>query len=450
MPERRLRVAEGLAAAFLAGDWEPLSMTRRGQRAVGQRRVWVRDLALAARHAYPVAPRDSPRELAQFLAVCSPLSKAFSPASRPSEPPPTVERWYLTETAMGVRRWPVAELHTVRDLQDLFGLATSELMWFADPKLLERTVPDERLRHYRYRWAHKRSGGVRLIEEPKPLLKHFQRVILREILGHVPLDPSAHGFRPGHSALTYAGEHVRRRVVVHLDLHDFFVSIPPGRVYGIFRQCGYPERVAHLLTALVTNAVPSSVWASAPRPADPRLLPAHRAVGRHLSRQHLPQGAPTSPALANLAAFRLDRRLAGLAAATGMSYTRYADDLAFSSTVHRRPSEVSRVVDVVTRIAAAEGFRVNPTKTSVRRAGQRQRLAGVVVNDRPNVDRREYDRLKATVHNAVRYGPSSQNLDGHPRYREHLLGRISWVNHLNRRRGERLLAAFATIDWSER
>jgi RNA-directed DNA polymerase len=76
-------------------------------------------------------------------------------------------------------------------------------------------------------------------------------------------------------------------------------------------------------------------------------------------------------------------------------------------------------------------------------------LAGLVVNHRPNVDRREYDQLKAILHNAVRHGPQSQNRSNHPNYGAHLLGRISRIKHLNPDRGERLLATFNQIEWSE-
>jgi hypothetical protein len=168
---------------------------------------------------------------------------------------------------------------------------------------------------------------------------------------------------------------------------------------------------------------------------------------------------PTSPALANLAAFGLDNRLAGLAQASGLNYSRYADDLALSSPEHLGRDQVARMVEFVTRVAGEEGFRVNPAKTFVRRSGQRQRLACIVVNARPNVERREYEVLKATVHNevlkatvhnAVRYGPASQNRVDHPRYQAHLLGRVSRVAQLNPARGRRLLTAFAQIDWSDK
>jgi RNA-directed DNA polymerase len=106
------------------------------------------------------------------------------------------------------------------------------------------------------------------------------------------------------------------------------------------------------------------------------------------------------------------------------------------------------LVDLVGRVASDEGFRVNPLKTSVRRSSERQRLAGVVVNRHPNVDRRAYDQLKAILHNCARHGPGTQNHQSNPEYQAHLLGRISHVTHLNPSRGERLRAEFDQIDWS--
>ena len=241
MPDTVLSVARGLAGAFLAGDWDPPAMTRRGQKAVGQRRVWVRDLALAARHAYPSAPRDRPHELAEFLGACPPLTKAFAVAARRIEPAPRMCRWFVASTAMGEARWPVPALDSTADLRAMLGLSVGHLAWFGDTSQLERTVSDERLRHYRYQWAMKASGGLRVIEEPKPLLKHFQRVILREILEKVPVHDAAQGFCRGRSALSYAAGHAGQSVVVRLDLEDFFTSIAAGRVFGIFPSIRLPR-----------------------------------------------------------------------------------------------------------------------------------------------------------------------------------------------------------------
>jgi len=119
---------------------------------------------------------------------------------------------------MGDQRWETIPLATIGDLRDLLGLTTSNLMWFADPKQWERINAGARAGHYRYRWAPKRAGGFRLIEEPKAMLKHFQRVVLREILNAVPAHSAAHGFRKGRSAVTYAAGHSGRAVLIHLDL----------------------------------------------------------------------------------------------------------------------------------------------------------------------------------------------------------------------------------------
>ena len=215
-----------------------------------------------------------------------------------------------------------------------------------------------------------------MIEEPKPLLKHVQRVLVRQVLNHIPPHDAAHGFRSGRSAITHAAGYAGHAIVIHLDLEDFFATVTAGRVFAIFRRCGYPEPVAHLLTALTTNSIPRSVWAALPRPS-PLLQDSHFRLGQHLRHPHLPQGAPTSPALANLSAYRLDLRLAGLAQTAGIVYSRYADDLALSSPTHLSHAKASRLVNLVERIADDEGFRVNPFKTFFQRSSQRQRLAGV-------------------------------------------------------------------------
>src|SRR5438105_2328359 len=190
---RQAHLGEALAKAFLAGEWDPPAMTRRGQQAVGQRRVWVRDVALAVRHEYPDPPRDRHRDLARFIAVCPPLLAAVNAAWARREPLPRPVRWFAVPTAMAAAPWPVAKLDTVGDLARYLGLTSTELAWFADVRSMERAYPDERLRHYRYRWAPKPTGGARLIEEPKRRLKGFQRMLLADTVGPIPPHPAAHG-----------------------------------------------------------------------------------------------------------------------------------------------------------------------------------------------------------------------------------------------------------------
>jgi hypothetical protein len=162
---------------------------------------------------------------------------------------------------------------------------------------------------------------------------------------------------------------------------------------------------------------------------------------------HLPQGAPTSPALANLCAYRLDCRLVGLAKSAGASYTRYADDLAFSGGAEFEKG-VERFSVHVAAIAMEEGFRVHHRKTRIMRQGVRQHLAGMVVNRHLNVARSDFDRVKAILTNCVRLGCESQNRTGHPQFRLHLEGKVSFVEMVNPARGERLRTIFERIQWA--
>jgi hypothetical protein len=283
-----------------------------------------------------------------------------------------------------------------------------------------------------------------MLEAPKPRLKAIQRRILREILAHVPPHEAAHGFRKARSIASFASPHCGQAIVLRYDLLDFFASVPASRVHAVFATAGYPPEVARLLTGLCTNVVPGDAWPAVSANADPSAAWRERARFRS---PHLPQGAPTSPALANLCARRLDVRLAALAAALGAVYTRYADDLALSGggTLDRA---ARRLQVHVCRMALEEGFAINTRKTRFMRASVRQRIVGIVVNRHPNPPREEYDNLKAILHNCVVHGPTSQNRLRREDFRAHLQGRVAHVAMLNPHRGQRLLALLERIDWS--
>lgn len=107
----------------------------------------------------------------------------------------------------------------------------------------------------------------------------------------------------------------------------------------------------------------------------------------------------------------------------------------------------TRVAAIAAEIAHEEGFRLNHAKTRAMGRGGRQQVCGIVVNERTNAPRREYDQLKAILHNAARRGPEVENRTGHPDFRAHLLGRIAWVEQLNPARGRKLHERFGRIDW---
>ena len=241
---------------------------------------------------------------------------------------------------------------------------------------------------------------------------------------------------------TYVEPHQNQQVVLHIDLCEFFPSIQSSRIHALFRMLGYPERVAGLLTGLCTNATPSSVL-------EPGIARVHgESTWQRFRSPHLPQGAPTSPILANLCTYRLDRRLSGLAESASARYSRYADDLVFSGDTSFARS-LSRWRILIHAIIIDEGFEIRHRKTRTMVAGTRQHVAGIQLNSHSNIPRATFDELKAILHNSVRFGPDSQNRDGHPRFREHLQGRLAYWSMIAPGRIQKLQQIFDQIPWPE-
>jgi RNA-directed DNA polymerase len=442
-----LALSRGLGNAFLAGRWEPAGMLERAAEVVGARRRWLRPVIRQVLAAYPEPPNDRPRELAAFVAGLAGVTSAIATAA-PARPM-LARRIPPAPTRMAERRpWPVPVLDNERDLARLLELDPDELPWFADVRGLQRRAPSGPLHHYRYSWRVTRSGRARLLEAPRPRLRRMQRTLLDEVLAFIPVHPAVHGFVTARSAVTAAQVHAGSSMVISLDLESFFSSLTAARVYGVFRAAGYPQPVAHQLTGLCTTRTPVAELGAMPPAAPEADLAARFRQRRLLAVAHLPQGAPTSPALANLCVLRLDRRLAGYAAGCAARYTRYADDLVFSVPPgHSDRLRPERLIAAVAAIAVDEGLRVQPDKTRVQRAHQRQLVTGIVVNARPNLARQDFDELKAVLHNAVRFGPASQSRDQHLDFRAHLLGRIGWLQQLNPDRAARLRRSFDAIVW---
>ncbi len=327
-------------------------------------------------------------------------------------------------------RFDVPRYFTTGDLAESLNLTIPEIEWFADAHS-RLTTASPPLRHYRTTAIPKRVGA-RLLEIPKPRLREIQRKILRRILDHVPAHGAAHGFVKGRSPRTFGIPHAGKEVVISVDLKNFFPSIGISRVIAIFDALGYPRSVAWNLAYLCTTSTPAGQLNGLPY-----------ATASLLRTRHLPQGAPTSPALANLAARMLDIRLTGFARSMGLRYSRYADDLALSGD-----ADVDKVLWVARRIVTDEGFVLNPLKTRVRRAHERQQLTGLVVNDWPAVQRREYDELRAILHNCARTGPTSQNRSDMEDFRAHLYGRIARIGETSPTRRRTLLEMAERVDWT--
>ncbi|AIO30695.1 reverse transcriptase family protein [Burkholderia cenocepacia] len=431
-----------IAEAMLAGSPEPDGVAARIAAVTGDASPWARPLADAA--AVRFGPRWPDLDidiLARFVADSPGFVRAWYGADRPAvirivRRPPVQRPLPPPLAGCDVPHWP-----TCGDLAEWLGLDAAELDWLAERWRVDARGSETPLHHYTYMACDKRRGGSRLIEIPKGRLRETQRRILHGLLDRVPPHASAHGFRKGRGIVSFAAPHADREVVIRFDLADFFVSVRAARVHALFDTLGYPAEVARVLTALCTNRVPSARLFA----ADLRDRFDWTSRQRYRNR-HLPQGAPTSPALANLCAFRFDMRLAALARSLGATYTRYADDLAFSGGPALARA-IDRLQVRVAAIAFDEGFALQLRKTRVMRRGARQQLAGVVVNRHPNLARDEFDRLKAILTNCVRHGPASQNRGAHADFRAHLAGRVAHAAALNAARGAKLRALFERIAW---
>ncbi len=318
----------------------------------------------------------------------------------------------------------VGELPEIADakaLADAMGIGLAELRFLAYNRALTRVS------HYQRFRIPKKSGGERQISAPMPRLKRVQYWILDNILARVPIHPAAQGFAPGRSILTNAAPHVGRGVVINLDLKDFFPTLTWKRVKGKFLGLGYPEAVATVLALICTEPDQDEVELDGVR------LYAARGPRR------LPQGAPTSPALTNLICWRLDRRLSGLAAKLGFTYTRYADDMTFSAS-GEAAGKASLLLKFVGEIVAAEGFTVHPDKTRVMRAHSRQEVTGLVVNERIGVPRDTLRRFRALLHQIEAGGPEGKRWGGGGNVLLAAMGFARFVQMVDAQKGAPLVA----------
>ncbi|MCZ7644402.1 MAG: reverse transcriptase family protein [Planctomycetota bacterium] len=337
---------------------------------------------------------------------------------------------------------------TPEELAAFLKVPLKTLAWLCDYHGHNGGEKIAKKQHYHYQWRAKPNGGWRLIEAPKPLLKLCQARVLREILDKVPPHEAAHAFRAKRSIKTNAAVHAGSYVIVKADLSHFFPSIPYKRVASVFRGLGYNLEVSQWLARLCTNRVPATL--GGPEKTKAAWLAYYDTFGVSqwgLGR-HVPQGAPTSPALANLCAWALDVRLGGLARKFGAKYTRYADDLTFSAPVDlMRKKRINYFVRYVRAIVRDERFKWHTRKVRVVKRGSRQEVTGLTVNEKPNVPRATFDRLKAILHNCAKHGPGAQNREGHADFRAHLAGKIAFVRSVNPQKAARLERDFARIKW---
>lgn len=449
---KRMSPFLALAQVFIADRWQVSRMLHHGRALFRQPPDCLEQIAVACRMRFADTPPLL--DLVDFLEQNSRVQQLWKRAkARIDFPPLEVNIWQPSVGAP--RQWNPPPLLNENDLCDWLQLTWPQLQWLAGLWPSSQNGSQ----HYHFSWVPKKQGQ-RLIEAPKAKLKRIQLKVLDDILSAVPIHESAHGFCVGRSVVTCVQPHVGKPFCLKMDLQHFFPCIPVGRIHHIFRTIGYPPKVALVLARLCTVCTPTAVLSASEqaiqRQKDREVFDRDDDSQVHskndgcefpqMLQRHLPQGAPTSPSLANLAAFALDLRLEKFSRSQGIHYTRYADDLLFSGVCPRK-TYWRWFHSVAAAIVIESGFAVNFRKTRWMPDAQRQSALGTVFNEKTNVRRHDFDRLKATLYNCIRQGPASQNVTGHSDFKSHLAGRIQWIKTLNPTKAQRLLAIFEKIQW---
>jgi len=230
----------------------------------------------------------------------------------------------------------------------------------------------------------KKSGSYREISAPATALKIIQRKLNQVLQQVYQPKPSVHGFTLERSIVTNAEEHTKRRYILNIDLKDFFPSINFGRVRGLFMAVPYN-----------LNASVATVLAQI-----------------CCFRNELPQGAPTSPVVSNMICAKMDSQLQKSAKQHRCFYTRYADDITFSTHLRTFPAALAKfnsagevgVGNELKRIIDENGFKINPDKVRLQTKYRRQEVTGLTTNEFPNVKRKYVRQIRAMLHAWRKFG----------------------------------------------
>ena len=290
---------------------------------------------------------------------------------------------------------------------------------FTMPQLNYFINPRRNKGHYRTFTIPKKSGGVRTISAPEKMLKSLLTYTNRILQAFYEAPECVTGFVPGRSVVDNAERHLGMNYVFNADLKDFFPSIPQARVWGALkcRPFNFDECVASAIAGLCCSEI---------------------AVGEG-TRCALPQGSPCSPVLTNIVCHNLDWKLSGLARRFHVNYSRYADDITFSSD-HNVYQDDGEFMAEFRRIVSGQNFTLNERKTRLLKRGERQEVTGLVVSDRVNVAReyvRDLDNLlyiwERHGHNSAfakflaHYEPKKDLHEGEPDMKAVIQGRLMYL-----------------------
>lgn len=300
----------------------------------------------------------------------------------------------------------------------------------------------------------KRSGGLRRISVPEPDLKRVQSWLASQVLKNAPVHSASYAFGQGDSTVKCASKHCGAKWLVKIDIADFFGSISEIQVYRVFRSLGYAPLVSFELARICTDRVPQSekyrlaAWRSKEKgyvvaPYQQKVL------GR------LPQGAPSSPALSNLAMRQLDEEIAAIAKKHGLTYTRYSDDMTFSTTGEFSRARGTELIAQVAQALKEKGLFLNRRKSAIIPPGARKVVLGLLVDRQiPALPREFKEKLRQHL-----YHLGSKGIDCHVARREfdsvggayrYLLGTINYANMVDAEFAAEMRTRFEKLPWPGR
>jgi retron-type reverse transcriptase/predicted DNA-binding protein (MmcQ/YjbR family) len=280
---------------------------------------------------------------------------------------------------------------------------SSQFHPFTEKQLNFYCNPKHTYHRYRIFKIKKKSGGFRQITAPRTQTFMMMLSAVNEMLRSL-YTPSeyAMGFTDGRSVVSNAAIHKGQNYVFNIDLKDFFPSVEQARVWKRLQLAplNFPVPIANLIAGLCAMK-------------DSRTN--EDGTIKHVF--VLPQGAPTSPIITNMICDKLDRRLGGLAKRFGLHYTRYADDITFSS-MHNVYQVESAFRQELARIIQDQGFTINEKKTRLLKKGTRQEVTGIIVSDKLNVTRKYVRDIRNLLYMWSRYGYSAAYSKFFPKYKE--------------------------------
>lgn len=297
--------------------------------------------------------------------------------------------------------------------------------------------------YYKYFAIKKQSGGLRRIMSPYRDLREVQTWIKENILDKVEQPDYVTAFAKGRNTLGNAKMHEGRKFILKVDIANFFESIGVRSVYGAFKRMGYDKGVAAWLANLCTATIDDYKYAQLEDQEEIQKL-FDELNGR--LEPFLIQGSPTSPGLANIICYRMDKRMMGLANKNGFNYSRYADDMTFSADSKENLPKIG----MIRKIVETEGFRLKEEKTELLHEGNRQIVTGLLVDGRVRVPGCYKKDIMRHIHFCQKWGGRehfNRIAPGKAFGKEWLAGRIRYVHSVEPEAAKKMWTEFEKIDW---